>query len=55
MKIVHAFVAAFVLASGAALLCAGMGFGFGASNSTKAATKIELTTWLELAHTRRCQ
>lgn len=51
MKIVHAFVAAFVLASGAALLCAGMGFGFGASNSTKAATNIEDTYMLEYRET----
>ena len=51
MKIVHAFVAAFVLASSAALLCAGMGFGFGAINSTKTATNIEGTYMLEYRET----
>ncbi len=51
MKTVHAFVATLVLASSAALLCAGMGFGFGASNSTKAATNIEGTYMLEYRET----
>ena len=51
METVHAFVAAFVLASSAALLCAGMRFGFGASNSTKTATNIEGTYMLEYRET----
>jgi len=51
MKTVHTFVATLVLASSAALLCAGMGFGFGASNSTTAAPNIEGTYMLEYRET----
>jgi len=51
MKTTHAFVATLVLAIGGALLCAGMGFGFGASTSTKAATNIEGTYMLEYRET----
>jgi hypothetical protein len=57
MKTVHAFVATLVLASSAALLCAGMGFGFGfgfgfgASNSTNTAINIEGTYMLEYRET----
>ena len=35
MKTIHTFVATLALASSAAILCAGMGFGFGASNASK--------------------
>ena len=51
MKTVHTFVATLVLASSAALLCAGMGFGFGASNASKSDPKIEGTYMLEYRET----
>ena len=35
MKNIHTFVAILVLAFSATILCAGMGFGFGASNASK--------------------
>jgi hypothetical protein len=51
MKTTHAFVATLALAIGGALLCVGMGFGFGASNSTTAAPNIEGTYMLEYRET----
>ena len=51
MKTVHTFVATLVLASSAAMLCVGMGFGFGASNASKSDPKIEGTYMLEYRET----
>ena len=51
MKTTHAFVATLALAIGGALLCVGMGFGFGASNSTTASPNIEGTYMLEYRET----
>ena len=51
MKTVHTFVATLVLASSAAMLCAGMGFGFGASNASTSGPKIEGTYMLEYRET----
>ena len=51
MKTIHTFVATLALASSAAILCAGMGFGFGASNASKSGPKIEGTYMLEYRET----
>jgi hypothetical protein len=51
MKTTHAFVATLALAIGGALLCAGMGFGFGASNASKSGPNIEGTYILEYRET----
>ena len=51
MKTVHTFVATLVLASSAAMLCVGMGFGFGATNASKSDPKIEGTYMLEYRET----
>lgn len=51
MKSAHIFVAVIAFAIGGALLWAGMGFGFGASNSTNAASNIEGTYMLEYRET----
>ena len=51
MKTLHAFLATLALASSCAMLLAGMGFGFGASNASTSGPKIEGTYMLEYRET----
>ena len=51
MKTLYAFLATLALASSCAMLLAGMGFGFGASNASTSGPKIEGTYMLEYRET----
>ena len=51
MKTLHAFLATLALASSCAMLLAGLGFGFGASNASTSGPKIEGTYMLEYRET----